>query len=350
MSKRGELLVKICPQCGQEFSYMKSKERKFCSKECSHKSKQTGMDIKCDNCGKIFYRRQYHIDRQKNKGENNFCCIQCQKEYLHKQRFEFRQCETCGKQFEVSKLSSQRFCSDKCQIQWQTTQTGELNSRFTSVLMPCTYCGKQHYVKPYKLNEQENFFCSKKCRQAWYAEVYSQREEWKNESRRRILNQFQNSCFDIETIPQKIVNDILDELGVDYYREKSFEYYAVDNYLLDYNLIIEVQGDYWHANPLKFDTNLTNAQYDRVNRDKSKHSYFKNQYNVEILYLWESDLKKHRDVCLELVKKYIFSNGILHNYHSFNYHMADNKLLLANNIIIPYQDMAVEQYKQLLIS
>lgn len=350
MSKRGELLTKVCPQCGKEFSFMKSQERKYCSQECYKKSKQTGTNIKCDNCGKVFYRRQYHIDRQKDNRQNSFCCLKCQKEYLHKQTFEIRKCEICGQEFEVSKLSTQRFCSDQCQIQWQTTRTQELNPKFTSILIPCTYCGKQHYVKPYKLNEQENFFCSKDCRQVWYAEIYSQREEWKEESRQRILNQLQNGCFDTETIPQKIINDILDEIDVKYCREKSFEYYAVDNYLLDYDLIVEVQGDYWHANPLKYTSSLTNIQYRRVNKDKAKHSYFKNQYNIEILYLWESDIIKRKDVCIELIKKYISSNGILHNYHSFNYYIDNNKLLLNDNTIIPYQDMSIEYYKQILIS
>lgn len=350
MSKRGQLFSKICPQCGKEFSYIKSKERKYCSKECFCKSKQTGTEIICDNCGKTFYRRKYHIDRQKNKGQNSFCCTQCQKEYLHKQTYEIRKCEVCGQEFEVSKLSTQRFCSDDCQIKWQTTRVQELNPKFTSILTPCTYCGKEHFVKPYKFKQQTNFFCSKECRQLWYSEVYSQREDWKEESRRRILQQFQNNSFNTETIPQKIVNDILEEIGVNYVREKVFEFYAVDNYLSDFNLIIEVQGDYWHTNPIKFISNLTDVQYNRIGKDKSKHSYFKNQYNIEILYLWETDILKNKEVCIELIKEYINHYGILHNYHSFNYCIDNGNLLLNNNIIIPYQDMDIEQYKQILIS
>lgn len=350
MSKRGELLFTICPQCGREFSYIKSKERKYCSKECFCKSKQTGTEIICDNCGKSFYRRQYHIDRQKNSGQNSFCCTRCQKEYLHKQTYEIRKCEICGHEFEVSKLSTQRFCSDECQIKWQATRVKELNPKFTSILIPCTYCGKEHYVRPYKFEQQENFFCSKECRQAWYAEVYSQREDWKKESRQRILQQFQNNVFSTETIPQKNVNDILDKIGIKYVREKTFEFYAVDNYLLDCNLIIEVQGDYWHTNPLRFSSGLTEAQYNRIGKDKSKHSYFKNQYNIEILYLWETDILKNKELCIELIKEYIESNGILHNYHSFNYHINNDQLVLNDEMVVPYQDMPSEQYKQILIS
>lgn len=349
MSKRGELLFKICPQCGKEFSCMPSREKTYCCKECANKAKTHGDNIQCDNCGKIFYRIQAHIDRQKRRGQNSFCCLKCQKEYLHKQLFEIRACEICGREFEVSKTSKQRFCSDACQIQWQTMQVGELNPRFTSILTPCTYCGREHYVKPYKFNQQDNFFCSTECRQAWYAEVYSQRDEWKEMSRQRILTQFQNGNLDTETIPQKIVNSMLDEIGIRYDREKQFEYYAVDNYLLDYDLIIEIQGDYWHANPLKFTEKLTKQQCDRIRRDKSKHSYFKNQYNIEILYLWEYDILKRPDICIELIKTYVSLCGTLNNYHSFNYSIEDSQLLLNNNLITPYQDVSMEQCKQLLV-
>ena len=348
MLKRGDLLFKICPQCGKEFSYIKSRERKFCSKECYIKSKQTGEDIQCDNCGKLFHRRQYHIDRQKNRGQNSFCSLKCQKEYLHKQTYEMRQCEICGEKFEVSKLSTQRFCSDECQIRWQATQVGSLNPRFASILTSCTYCGKEHYVKPYKFEQQENFFCSLQCRQAWYAEVFSQSDDFKEFSRQKILKQFQSQEIITETLPQRIVDNILDEMNIEYKREEPFEFFTVDNYLLLHNLIIEVNGDYWHTNPTRYTSKITKVQYDRIGRDKAKHTYFTNRYNTEILYLWEYDLIHNKDLCKKLIERYINNKGILPNYHSFNYIIDNNEIVLNQKIILAYQEMPVEQYKQLL--
>lgn len=348
MPNRGEKFTKICPQCGKEFEFMKSNERKYCSKECFKKSKETGMDIKCDNCGKIFHRRQYHIDRQKKKGQNNFCSLKCQKEYLHKQKFEIRKCEVCGKEFEVSKLSTQRFCSYECQGKWQSTLTGELNPRFLSIPTNCTYCGKIHYVKPYKFNEQEHFFCSTKCRQSWYAEIYSQTEEWREYSRQKMIKQLNNGSISTETAPQKIVDTILNNLKIEFKREEPFEFFTVDNYLQPYNLIIEVQGDYWHTNPKKFTSSITKVQYDRIGRDKAKHSYIKNQYGIDILYLWESDITSNVDLCIKLIQYYIENNGNIEDYHSFNYYIENGVLLLNKNVVIPYQNMPLEQYKSIL--
>ena len=98
-----------------------------------------------------------------------------------------------------------------------------------------------------------------------------------------------------------------------------------------------------------FTEKLTKQQCDRVRRDKSKHSYFKNQYNIEILYLWEYDILKRPDICIELIKTYVSLCGTLNNYHSFNYSIEDSQLLLSNNLITPYQDVSMEQCKQLLV-
>jgi predicted nucleic acid-binding Zn ribbon protein len=392
--KRGEWIVKICPSCGKSFESLASKNKKYCSqkcneernekyitylcdccgkamrikkniyqekidgkrkgiycsRECSNQSKHNGKEIICDNCGKSFYRIQSHIDRQDKRMQNSFCSLECQKEYLHKQKFELRKCEVCGENLEVSKSSTQRFCSDACQNIWQTTRTKELNPKFASVLTPCTYCGKQHYVKPYKFDIQENFFCSIECRRSWFAEIYSQTEENKTLQREKILRQLENGSFShVDTKPQLLVNTILDNQHIEYKREATFEYWAIDNYLEFNCLAIEVQGDYWHANPIIFNQKLTQVQYNRINNDKRKHTYFKNKHNFEILYLWEYDIINNTKLCEMLIQEYINNDGILENYHSFNYHIEDGQIRLNDILIVPYQDMNVNNYKDLLI-
>lgn len=127
-------------------------------------------------------------------------------------------------------------------------------------------------------------------------------------------------------------------MNVGYINEQSYKYYCVDNYLFESNLIIEVMGDFWHSNPLKYIDNINSIQQKRIPKDKAKHTYIKNNYNVEILYLWEDDIYNRPYLCERLIKQYIKSKGILPNYHSFNYHIKHNKLESNENIILPYQD------------
>lgn len=148
-----------------------------------------------------------------------------------------------------------------------------------------------------------------------------------------------NSPVRTMTRPQIIANQILDSLGVSYRNEEPFTYYSVDNYLPEYNLIIEVMGDYWHSSPLKYDDKINEKQKHIISRDKAKRTYIKNSYGISILYLWEYDLINRPDVCERLIKIYIESRGVLDNYNSFNYNLSDSLIFLNENIIKPFQEL-----------
>jgi len=71
-------------------------------------------------------------------------------------------------------------------------------------------------------------------------------------------------------------------------RRKLNRYY--DFYLSDYNILVEVDGDYFHGNPDKF-TKLNEMQLKNQENDK-----FKNElailYNIPLFRFWESDIIK----------------------------------------------------------
>lgn len=148
----------------------------------------------------------------------------------------------------------------------------------------------------------------------------------------------ESGAIGTNTKPQRIINEMLDEMEIKYVNEKAYKYFSVDNYLIEHNLIIEVMGDFWHCNPLKYIDNFHIIQKKRIPKDKAKHTYMRNNHNIEILYLWEDDIYNHPYLCRRLIREYIKSGGKLPNYHSFNYHTKNNKLLLNGNIILPYQD------------
>lgn len=302
----------------------------------STKGQLSGYWVNCENCGKLVYKTKTNYHRRKH----HYCSNKCQLEKQHKLLYEDRECEICGKTFHVSKKSTQRFCSIECQGKWQSTQIGVLNPRSTKVEIECEYCGKKFYEKVYKTKNGQHNFCSNECRKNWYSNVFSQDDSWREESRRRAVKILENRQLDTNTKPQLTINTILDNLKISYINEKGFQYYAVDNYLDEYNLVIEVMGDFWHCNPLKYSSpNDYEVHKKRIPRDKAKHTYFKNNYKIEILYLWEDDIYNNFDVCEKLIRLYINNSGILENYHSFNYHIENNELVLNKNIIIPYQDM-----------
>jgi hypothetical protein len=67
-------IEKKCEYCGKKFiiPHWREKTAKYCSRECSSKSKIATPNIKCPICGKLFHRKPYHI--KKCKGDFGFCC------------------------------------------------------------------------------------------------------------------------------------------------------------------------------------------------------------------------------------------------------------------------------------
>lgn len=281
-------------------------------------------------------------------------------------------CEYCGKEIEnvpnVYKLNKNLYCSKKCY--WNDKpnkiEHGELNSCYNRIITTCTNCEKEIKVIPYDYNKTNMFgdnhnFCSQECyweyrskyyvdeKAAMYNHIYT--DEQLNKLRITALKNSRSAKRFDSNIQLKI-NNILDKNNIKYEREYIIKYYAVDNYLLDYNLIIEVMGDYWHTNPLKYNDNMykiNKIQQNGLLHDKQKHTYIKNNNNIEILYLWETDINNRYELCEKLILEYIKKEGILKNYHSFNWDYKEDSLFLCNNIIIPYQNMHSNEYKHLFV-
>lgn len=221
------------------------------------------------------------------------------------------------------------------------------------VTVHCNNCGKAFKKIPslahnVNKNGECHNFCSYECyyefRKKYYIgnKLYNtgkkMDENFCNKVREATLKQYQNGILNRQTLPQKIINNILKKNQINYINEKTFKYYSVDNFLTDYNLIIEVMGDYFHVNPLIYKdiNNVNSMQQKDINRDKSKHTYIKKYYGIEILYLWESDIKNNPLLCEELIKKYIDQKGNLDEYNSFNFSFCNDSLKQNTKIIKPY--------------
>ena len=373
---KNALISKICPQCGKEFSVRKCENEKYtycslrcrtldsnteykcdycgnifyasnrkiennkrgvyCSNECSEKSQISGKFVPCENCGKLVYRNQSELQTY----SHSFCCNQCTADYYNK-RVE-KICEYCGKHYIVQNGRSDitRFCSNECKSKWQSTDEncGINNPTYNRISSKCSYCGKEIYLQNYKLNDSINHFCCCECRNEYYKIPANRTSKQLNIDKVLGKNAIKYTKPSL-TLPHQKVLDILDSDNIKYQIEYLIKYYKLDVFLTDYNLAIEVQGDFWHCSPLRYEDIEYQQQIHSIRRDKSKHTYTKKYYGYEILWLWERDVNKNPELCKSLIAQYIKSNGQLDNYHSFNYEIVENKLSLKEHIIKPYQEM-----------
>lgn len=280
-------------------------------------------------------------------------------------------CSNCKKDMEivasVYKKSNNLFCCNKCYFEFKKKNAilGKNNPSYNRIKTNCSNCGKEIEVIPYNFNLKNSFgdnhnFCSQKCywnfRSKYYIKEKSSlhnriiTDEEKILMKERILKTLKKSNR-LDTKIQLKINSILDKNNINYEREFSIKYYSVDNFLKEYNLIIEVMGDYWHSSPLRYGENkylMNEIQYKTIRHDKQKHTYILNHLNVEILYLWEKDIEKYPQKCEALILEYIRNKGSLPDYNSFNYSFHDNKLKLNSQIIIPYLKQPVEEIRKYL--
>lgn len=94
---------------------------------------------------------------------------------------------------------------------------------------------------------------------------------------------------------ERLVGQWLSDFGASFQAEQTLQYYVVD--FLVSGRVVETHGDYWHANPVKYDPlKLDAVQRANVVRDRRKATYCRNK-GIPLLTLWESDLSSDPDGC-----------------------------------------------------
>lgn len=340
---------KVCELCGKEFAVtLHRKKQKYCSMECSNKSKENKIKTKCVICGEVFIIKKSLLNKKKTCSEecSRIYNKQIQQEKSIGNRVNCK-CEECGKIYNVIKSQYEKgtkFCSLECRYKWQSKNiVGENHPNYNSVIIKCQWCGKDVKKKRYKVNSGQYLFCSRDCYREWFAKDYSQTKEWRDQRRIIAVESLENNLVPTaNTSIQNKLNLLLDEMNIEYTNEKGFKYYSIDNYLPKYNLCIEVMGSYWHCDRKHYSEIKYEMQLDRILKDKNKRNYLNKHYNMNILYLWEDDINENIEKCKQLIKFFIDSNGELKNYHSFNY-CYDSDIKLKEYVLKPYMELKLEE-------
>jgi len=105
------------------------------------------------------------------------------------------------------------------------------------------------------------------------------------------------------TKPEKIMKDILKgAIGVKYKYQKRVGGYHYDFHIRDTNILIEVDGDFWHCKPdSKYEIPKMKEQVTNMENDKVKDEVAKSN-GYTLLRFWESDIQENR---LSVVKRLV---------------------------------------------
>jgi hypothetical protein len=108
-----------------------------------------------------------------------------------------------------------------------------------------------------------------------------------------------------ETWPERKVEMVLQDLKIVYTKQTYFldHRYRAD-FILQGSKVLEVNGDYWHANPDVYNyDNLSAIQMKNVVRDLKRRADCK-QHNIPLLEVWERDIRLDIEQVKQKIQEY----------------------------------------------
>jgi len=225
-----------------------------CEKPVTVRSNSSPLLWNCFSCGKNGGWTKENKEKRCGKGNPSFG-----KTPKHKNKTK-ENCETCRKisKNNKGKPKSKEHIEKSRQTRLSRYKSGEIKR----------FYGKDHWN---------------------YGRVVS--EETKNKIRDATIKNLKLGKFkETNTKPHREFRNILIDMNIKYEEEKRVSYWLVDFYLIDYNIYIEVDGDYWHCNPKIYPNGPKNEiQQKRINNDLKKDKYF-NGFGLKLIRFWEFDI------------------------------------------------------------
>lgn len=227
----------------------------------------------CVQCGILF-----RPPPRRGWGHRKLCSRTCQDAYRARDQATIV-CAYCGKTFKTKRAfaTRKRYCSKVC---YTADQRRQRPAWPTTI---CKMCGRVIAWPPsrYKQAVQAGWtitYCSIACR----------KRDPATKERLRAMTAAQN-YNKTPTRPERIAYRILDRIGVPYQPHAVVHNkFCVDAFVPSHNLVIEVDGDYWHANPAMYP--VPNAiQCRAMHRDRA-HAGYMAAMGTPVIRIWEHDL------------------------------------------------------------
>lgn len=238
-------MPRACRFCNKPLSSLQAKRgQKFCSRGCKNKGQERRIEISCYGCAKKFTISLYL------KRSTNYCSRECY--WNSTRRKEKRKCKVCGKEFTVKAYLIEEgfgtFCSRECQHKLYPPQIVKL----------CPKCGKKFKVQPARADKRK--FCSKICKDEFERD-YVKRvcknckrifeiPRWElNKGKGTFCSRDCYIIFNGESSIEAKTREALEMAGIPFEQEAKIGTYRIDFLLVDHDVVLECDGEYWHSRP-----------------------------------------------------------------------------------------------------
>lgn len=105
-------------------------------------------------------------------------------------------------------------------------------------------------------------------------------------------------------LEEDFAKQFLDKLGVKYqyqFEAKDIGRYY-DFYLPEHNLLLEIDGDFWHGNPLIYKEEELRGHQKRAQRVDEHKTKWALMHGIPILHIWENDIRKNPKKVMDMLR------------------------------------------------
>jgi G:T-mismatch repair DNA endonuclease (very short patch repair protein) len=127
-------------------------------------------------------------------------------------------------------------------------------------------------------------------------------DQYRKDASQRMLERMTKGERKVTNI-EIILSKILDDMKIKHYPQfLMYNKFVVDEYLPDFNLVIEAYGGYWHGDARRF-PNPDKMQTKNQKRDSSRIKYLE-KCGVKTIILWENELTKDIEWCKSQIRMF----------------------------------------------
>lgn len=259
----------------------------FCNRDCKslwHKSQHFNKReiFECPICKKEMLVTKYENNRR------TYCSLDCLAKSKSLEGNTYYNCDLCGKKSSKvnSKMTEKNFCSKECSTKWDSIYSKR------RVFKKCLTCKKPFEVLLSRKDTAKT--CSRECHNK-YLSVSSSEGGHLHEVMMKNILKGTSVLQKYDTLPERIVREELEKLNIKYEEQKEmYNKFIVDFYLPEYNIVLEVFGDYWHSNPQVYGygeglKEPNENQLKQIKKDKSRKGYLE-KCGHKFVSLWEKDI------------------------------------------------------------
>ena len=135
---------------------------------------------------------------------------------------------------------------------------------------------------------------------------YWSKEENREKQRKKRIKYLKDYQYNNKTILESRFGELLESIGVDFIFQYTICGFNFDYYLPKYDLVIEVDGDFYHCNPIKYPNGpIYETQKTTIKNDDKKNKICESSNGVTLLRFWETDINDKPEWVIGELKRHL---------------------------------------------